>query len=76
MPPLHISIFDNFIYVTDCGNACISIFDLDGNYITKYGEEGDFIGLHGITISENGTLFVSEVGSNQIQRLSEPFRML
>jgi len=58
--------WNELIYVADCNNHRIQVFDLNGNYITKYGihgkNDGNFTYPYGLLFNESGTLFVSEYG--------------
>ena len=60
-----------FILLTDTINHCISIFDKIGNCIYCFGSKGSNDGQfkfpHGIAISPNGNIYVSDTGNNRVQ---------
>ena len=64
----------NNVYVTDYDNNRIQKFDSNGNFITKWGEEGSkngqFDGPNGIAIGSTGYVYVSDQGNARIQVFS------
>ena len=74
---------DDRLYVLDAGNARIQVFDLEGGYITRWGESGagpgqfdfghggvasDFAGS--IVVDDEGFIYVADVGNRRIQKFS------
>jgi DNA-binding beta-propeller fold protein YncE len=61
------------VYVSDEWLNRISIFDKDGNYLSKWGKagsgDGEMSKPAGIEI-HNGTMFVSDTGNHRIQKFS------
>ncbi len=58
---------ENFLYVADTGNCRIQKFDLDGNYISKWGvcgagDSSDFKSPTNIAIDSNNNLYITDDG--------------
>ncbi len=63
---------DGIVYVVDAGNTRIQGFDLDGNYLGKFGESGTDPGYFGeplaIDVDESGYIFVADFDNSNIQK--------
>lgn len=60
---------DDIVYISELGNR-VSILDLDGNLLTRWGngqskDPGKFWGAHGIWVCARGDIYVSEVLNGQ-----------
>jgi DNA-binding beta-propeller fold protein YncE len=59
------------VYVADTGNKRIVIFDVDGNYLSQFGqagmEPGQFDEPVGIALDSYGTLYVSDTWNSRVQ---------
>ena len=55
---------DQFVYMTELGSRCVSVFDTSGEFVTSYGQ---FPNPFGIAIDEDGFVYVScaNVGFSQ-----------
>ena len=73
--PGDIWIRDDIIYVNEqFGNAGVSIWTLEGDLITRWrvgeGPGGDsLLGGHGITVDSEGSIYVTALGSDSVQKL-------
>ena len=65
--------FDH-IYVTDTGNKRIVVFNLNGDFITEFGEvglgDGQFDEPSGMAMDDNGNLYVADTWNQRIQAFS------
>ena len=61
------------IYVSECSNDRIQVFDPQGQFLCKWGGEGsgdgEFIRPQGLAIDGAGHLYVSDRDKNRIQVL-------
>jgi len=62
------------VYVADTGNNRIQKFTSSGQFITKWGSEGNgdgqFSSPHGIALDSNGNIYVADTGNNRIQKFT------
>jgi len=69
-----IAIDENSVYVVDNQLNKIQKFDLDGNFVTQWGiqgnDPGQFMYPSGITIGKNSTVLVVDTGNHRIQQFS------
>ena len=68
--PFCIYISNSIVYVSNCANHSISIFDTNGDFITQFGKKGvglgELISPYGLAVNrKTGDLFVCEIESNQ-----------
>ncbi len=60
------------IYVMDSGNYRVQIFDLDGNFLNKWGDSslfGGYLGPFGIAINQaTGDVYVANTGQLKVQK--------
>ena len=68
--PFCIEILNSIVYVSNCANHCISIFNTNGDFITQFGKKGigfgEFISPYGLALhQQTGELFVCEIESNR-----------
>jgi len=72
--PSGVFVQDDLIYVTDTGNHRIQIFEVDGKFLRKFGEEGEKPGQFkqplGLVISDKKELYVVNYGNNRIDVFS------
>ena len=47
---------DQFVYVCDCNNKCVSVFMTSGEFVTSFGQFSD---PRGIVIDDDGFVYVS-----------------
>jgi tripartite motif-containing protein 71 len=63
------------IYVADCANARVQVFDTDGSLIRHWGkfgrEEGEFSCPTALSISPDGFVYVFDAGNYRIQEFSK-----
>ena len=68
--PFDVAVTNNQLLVTDYGGDCISIFTLDGNYISKFGKRGtgrgDLSDPTSLTIDMYGSIMIAECGNNRV----------
>ena len=68
--PFSIIIDNNLVYVSDCGNHRISIFDTNGRFIHSFGKygrgQGAFYTPRSITVDSLGNLYVSDSHNNRL----------
>jgi hypothetical protein len=59
------------VYVTDCMNCQIQVFDSNGRFITKWGSkgsgDGQFNELRGIAVNSSGNIYVADSFNRRIQ---------
>ena len=78
---LDVDAVDGRVYVLDAGNHRIQVFDLEGNYVTRWGRRGtdpgsfdfgegarpeEFTGS--LTVDDKGAIYVADVGNRRIQK--------
>ena len=60
------------IYVADSSNSRVQIFDLEGNFVDKFGSRGSgpnmFNGAHHLTLSDN-KIYVADRFNDRVQVL-------
>jgi len=66
--PKGMGIYDGYLYVTDI-NRLVKILIETGEIVSEYPAEADF--LNDIDIDKNGNVYVSDMSSNRIFRLSK-----
>ena len=60
-----------FILVAEEGNHCVSIFNKDGKFIHCFGsDDSTFDCPHGIALSPNGNIYVTDAGNKRVQIFS------
>ena len=71
------------IYVADYGNHQIQVFDVNGNFLRKWGgygtEPGRFMGPSGVHVSADNKVYVSEMEGDRVQvfdLLGKPLRAI
>ena len=63
-------IFFNLIFVSDIGDYSVKIFDLDGNFVKKFGQHGDRYGEFKYpvyTVTDGEKIIVSDARNFRIQ---------
>ena len=59
------------VYVSENGPYCVSVFTSQGDFITTFGgrgsEEGQFIGIYGLSIKNSDSIIASDVNNNRLQ---------
>ncbi len=62
------------LFITELNNNRIQIFDLNGNYIAKWGIQGsgngEFFNPTGIAIDSLGNIYILDQGNNRIQKFA------
>ena len=60
------------VYVADAWNDRIQKFDSDGNFLTKWGTEGDgdgqFMSPSGVAVDGSGSVYVADTNNGRIQK--------
>ncbi|MEM7465140.1 MAG: NHL repeat-containing protein, partial [Pseudomonadota bacterium] len=66
---------NNRIVVADTSNDRIQVFDEDGNFILKFGIQGDGVGEFnipaGVDVDNDGNIYVADAGNDRIQVFDE-----
>jgi sugar lactone lactonase YvrE len=72
LPFTHIVTADQFLWVADGGTSRILKYDLNGNYLYGWGSAGrlpgQFNGPHGMTVDQEGNLYIAEVFNGRLQK--------
>ncbi len=78
--PSNISIYNNKIFVSDTTNFRVSIFDLEGKYLGKFGKigrkPGQFVRPKGIEVDRNGRIYVVDSSFQNVQVFNDEFKLL
>ena len=72
--PRGLAIYDGNIFVTDRGNHCIQVFDLDLNFVRSIGSnngegKGKFSDPFDVKFDGEGRMYVAEYGNRRVQVL-------
>jgi sugar lactone lactonase YvrE len=69
--PRGIAITKDRVYVTDGGNNHVAVFDLDGTFLSEFGQHGsgagDLFQPVGIAVDRDGLIWVVDSGNNRLQ---------
>ena len=69
--PRGVALYDNQVYVCDCDNHRIEVFDLDLNFIRSIGSRGkgrgEFDAPHDVKFDTAGNMYVAEWGNARVQ---------
>ena len=69
--PAGISIEDDVIFVSDCGENRLVVFSTDGKFVTSFGgfgkQEGQFYTPQSIALDTDGYLYVCDYVNNRVQ---------
>jgi DNA-binding beta-propeller fold protein YncE len=72
LPYAHLITADQSLWVTDGGTSRVLKYDLNGNYLYGWGAPGglpgQFRGPHGITVDQEGNLYIAEVFNGRVQK--------
>ncbi|MBN1223273.1 MAG: 6-bladed beta-propeller [Candidatus Aminicenantes bacterium] len=78
--PSNIFIFEDCLYVSDTTNFRIQVFDLEGNFLQKYGQIGDrpgeFSRNKGIAVDKEGRIYVVDAAFENVQVFDKDFQLL
>ncbi|MEN8152880.1 MAG: 6-bladed beta-propeller [Acidobacteriota bacterium] len=78
--PVSIAVRNKKIYISDMTNFRISIFDIEGNYIGKFGKIGKYPGQFarnkGIDVDKNGRIYVVDAAFSNVQVFNEKYQLL
>lgn len=78
--PTNITIKNDRLYVSDTTNFRIQIFDLDGNFLDKFGKigrrPGDFSRNKGIDVDNEGLIYVVDSAYENVQVFNKEFKLL
>lgn len=68
------------IYVVDTGNHCVFVFDFQGKFIDRFGNEGQGPGElsrpTGLHIMDNSSVVVADKGNNRIQTFDSTWKFV
>ena len=71
--PHGLTLHNNHVYVCDCDNHCIQVFDLDLNFIKSIGTpgkgKGEFDSPEDIKFDASGNMYVTDVDNYRVQVL-------
>ena len=69
--PCGLTLYDNEVYVCDCNNHRIQIFDLDLNFVRSIGSRGEgrgeFNAPFDVKFDTAGNMYVAELGNGRVQ---------
>ena len=69
--PRGVTLYDNQVYVCDCDNNRIQVFDLDLNFIRSIGSHGkgrgEFNDPYDVTFDSAGNMYVAELNNKRVQ---------
>ena len=71
--PRGMCVSGDYVYVTECGNSCVSVFCTSGEFVHSFGKfeyEQRVPKLsrpYGITVDQDGFVYVCDTGNNCIQ---------
>ncbi|KXS44340.1 MAG: NHL repeat protein [Candidatus Frackibacter sp. T328-2] len=78
--PVDVFVRNNKLYISDSMNFRIEIFDLDGNFITKFGHlgdgSGDFARPKGVAVDSDGHIYVVDALFGAVQIFNEKGQLL
>lgn len=78
--PVSIVVNNKKIYISDMTNFRISIFDIEGNYIGKFGKIGKYPGQFarnkGVDVDKNGRIYVVDSAFSNVQVFNEKYQLL
>ena len=71
--PLGVALYDNQVYVCDCDNHRIQVFDLDLNFVRSIGSHGkgrgEFISSYDVKFDTAGNMYVADFSNWRVQVL-------
>ena len=71
--PRGVTLYNNQVYVCDCYNHRIQVFDLDLNFVRSIGSHGtgsgEFDSIDDVKFDSVGNMYVAEVGNKRVQVL-------
>lgn len=57
------------VYISDVTNHCVSVFNLEGQFVTSFGKQGkgpgEFSYPHGLAVDDHGIVYVCDYGNNR-----------
>ena len=69
--PTAVHVVGQFVYVSNEGHGCISVYQTSGQFVTSFGEYGEgereLIGPYGITSDQNGFVYVTDFNNNRVE---------
>ena len=78
--PVDICVRDNKVYVSDSMNFRVQIFDLNGNFISEFGQlgdgSGDFARSKGVAVDSDGNIYVVDALFGVVQIFNEQGKLL
>ena len=78
--PRGLTLRDNLVYVCDCNNHRIQIFDLDLNFVRSIGSRGsgrgEFDRPSDIKFDTTGNMYVAELGNGRVQVMDSSGRFI
>ena len=80
-PPVStLTVITHVVYVTEAVNHRVSLFTLEGKFLTSFGSKGDGLGQFnhpcGITVDNQGIIYVADYDNNRIQIFTNPIKSL
>ena len=71
LAPWGICVYQEHVYVTEHHGHCVSVFQVCGDFVCSFGQEGRLVGQfmypHGIAFDSDGFCFVADEDNNRIQ---------
>ena len=78
--PRGLTLRDNLVYVCDCNNCRIQVFDLDLNFVRSIGSRGsgrgEFDRPLDVKFDTAGNMYVAEVGNERVQVMDSSGRFM
>ena len=69
--PTAVHVVGQFVYVSNEGQGCISVYQTSGQFVTSFGEYGEgereLLGPYGITSDQNGFVYVTDFNNNRVE---------
>ena len=69
--PLGIACDSDYVYVSELGGHCVSVFTVADDFVRSFGGrgrgEGEFINPFGVSVDRDGFLYVCDQSNSRIQ---------
>ena len=69
--PVGIACDSDYVYVSELGRHCVSVFTVAGDFVCSFGGrgggEGEFVNPFGVSVDRDGFLYVCDLGNFRIQ---------
>ena len=69
--PTAVHVVGQFVYVSNEGHGCISVYQTSGQFVTSFGKYGEgkrkLLGPYGITSDQKGFIYVTDFNNNRVE---------